>query len=106
MQDKVTHIAATGGHHQLSYLASVNREHVQPLAADNVPETDGEVDTSRHQVALVVARVLAVRVEKTVHLTRVTLQDAMRQRVWRELITKCSTDLVTEKFMKKSEKAP
>ena len=54
---------------------------MQSLAADDVPETDGEVDAPRHQVALVVARVLAVRVEETVDLARMTLQDAMRQRV-------------------------
>jgi len=79
---KLSHIAVTRGHSELCDFASLYREHMESFTPRDVPQTHSEVDASWHQMALVIACILAVWVEEAIHLTRVTLKYLMRQRIW------------------------
>lgn len=68
-----TYIAAIRRHYQLLHFPAVDTESVQFGAGVDVPQDDGEVYASTHQVTGVVARTLIVRVQETVDATVVTL---------------------------------
>ena len=67
-----TYAALSRGAHEPEDFPSVVRKRVQQIPRGNVPHLDGEVHAPRHQLVLLVARVLVVRVKETRDSSHVT----------------------------------
>lgn len=62
----------------MGYLSGVDAESVEQSPGVQIPEADGEVHASGHQVVFVVAGVFPVGVQETVDAASVTRQDLVR----------------------------